>query len=250
MAQRWRVLIVVSAAVFMASLDLFIVNIAFPDIARDFGGSTLGALSWILNGYAIVFAALLVPAGRTADRLGRRRSFLAGIALFTLASALSALAPNVELLVAARVLQAVGAAAVFPTSLALVLPEFPPAERRTAVSIWAAVGGVAAAAGPPVGGLLVQAGWQLVFVVNVPIGIALAVIAARVLHETREPSGSPRPDLGGALLLTTGIAALTLGIVKAPDWGWSNGRTLAALAGAAIAVAAFALRSARHPSPV
>src|SRR3954462_6289946 len=158
LTRRWKVFAVVSGAVFMSSLDLFIVNIAFPDIARDFAGTSLSSLSWILNAYAIVFAALLVPAGRSADRLGRRRSFLAGLALFTFASALSAAAPSVELLVAARVLQAVGAAAVFPTSLALVLPEFPPDERRTAVAVWAAVGRVAAAAGPPVGGPLVPGG--------------------------------------------------------------------------------------------
>src|SRR3954462_450815 len=110
MAHKWRVLIVVSLAVFMASLDLFIVNIAFPAIARDFGGTSLGSLSWILNAYAIVFAALLVPAGRTADRLGRKRSFIAGLVLFTVASALCAAAPNVELLVAGRRLPGVGGA--------------------------------------------------------------------------------------------------------------------------------------------
>jgi EmrB/QacA subfamily drug resistance transporter len=249
-AHRWRVLIVVSAAVFMSSLDLFIVNIAFPDIQRGFAGTSLGSLSWILNAYAIVFAALLVPAGRSADRLGRKRSFVAGLALFTTASALCAAAPTVELLVAARVLQAIGAAALFPTSLALVLPEFPPAERRTAVSIWAAVGAVAAAAGPPVGGLLVQAGWQLVFLVNVPIGIGLLFVAVRVLRETREAPGSPRPDLGGALLLTGAIGALTFGIVKSAEWGWGDQRTIGLVAAAALLLAAFWLRSARHPSPV
>jgi EmrB/QacA subfamily drug resistance transporter len=250
MAHRWKVLIVVSAAVFMSSLDLFIVNIAFPDIERDFGGSSLGSLSWILNAYAIVFAALLVPAGRTADRLGRKRAFVAGVAVFTLASALSAAAPTVELLVAARILQALGAAAVFPTSLALLLPEFPPAQRRTAVSIWAAVGGVAAAAGPPVGGLLVQAGWQLVFLVNVPIGMVLLVAAVRVLTETREPKGAPAPDLGGAALLTAAIGSLTFGIVKAADWGWGDGRTLALLAAAALLLAAFWRRSTTHAAPI
>src|SRR3954447_14950888 len=136
MAHRWKVLIVVSAAVFMSSLDLFIVNIAFPDIERDFGGTSLGSLSWILNAYAIVFAALLVPAGRTADRLGRKRAFVAGLVLFTVASALCAAAPSVELLVGARVLHALVAAALFPTSLALLLPEFAPEKGRTAVSIW------------------------------------------------------------------------------------------------------------------
>src|SRR3954471_3788655 len=248
--RRWKVLAVVSVAVFMSSLDLFIVNIAFPDIARDFAGTSLSSLSWILNAYAIVFAALLVPAGRSADRLGRRRSFLAGLALFTFASALSAAAPSVELLVAARVLQAVGAAAVFPTSLALVLPEFPADERRTAVAVWAAVGGVAAAAGPPVGGLLVQGGWQLVFLVNVPIGIALFFVAARVLREQREDAGAPRPDLLGALLLTAAIGTLTLGIVKAPAWGWGSARVIALLVAAVVIGAAFWARSKRHPTPV
>src|SRR3954465_13842978 len=167
LAHKWQVLIVVSAAVFMASLDLFIVNIAFPAIESDFGGTSLASLSWVLNAYAIVFAALLVPAGRTADRLGRKRSFIAGLVIFTTASALCAAAPNVELLVAARVLQAGGAASLFPTSLPPLLPEFPAAERRTAVSIWAAVGGVAAAAGPPIGGLLVHARWAVGFLGDV-----------------------------------------------------------------------------------
>jgi EmrB/QacA subfamily drug resistance transporter len=250
LAHRWRVLIVVSAAVFMASLDLFIVNIAFPAIRQDFGGTSLGSLSWILNAYAIVFAALLVPAGRTADRLGRKRAFISGLVLFTAASALSAAAPDVELLVAARVLQAIGAAALFPTSLALLLPEFPPAQRRTAVSIWAAVGGVAAAAGPPIGGLLVQAGWQLVFLVNVPIGLALMFFATRILTETREPAGAPAPDLAGAGLLTAAIGSLAFGIVKAADWGWGDTRTLALLIAAALLLAAFWLRSTRHPAPI
>ncbi|MEA2428709.1 MAG: hypothetical protein QOF37_2337 [Thermoleophilaceae bacterium] len=248
--RRWRVLIVVSAAVFMASLDLFIVNIAFPDIERSIGGTSLGSLSWFLNAYAMVFAALLVPAGRTADRLGRKRAFVAGLVLFTSASALCAAAPSVELLVAARVLQALGAAALFPTSPALLLPEFAPAQRRTAVSIWAAAGGVAAAAGPPIGGLLVQAGWQLVFLVNVPIGITLLVFALRVLRETREPAGTPAPDLGGAALLTAAIGSLAFAIVKSADWGWGDGRTLGLLAGAALLLGAFWRRSNTHPAPI
>src|SRR5436190_11987291 len=250
MAHKWKVLIVVSTAVFMASLDLFIVNIAFPAVERDFGGTSLASLSWILTASAIVFAALLVPAGRTADRLGRKRSFVAGLAIFTVASALSAAAPSVELLVAARVLQAVGAASVFPTSLALLLPEFPPHERRTAVSIWAAVGAVAAAAGPPIGGLLVQVGWPLVFLVNVPIGLGLLVVATRVLTEAREPAGTPKPDLPSAFLLTGAIGTLTFAIVKSADWGWGNGRTLGLLALAAALLGAFWFRSTRHAAPI
>ena len=161
MEQRWKVLLITSVGLFMASLDLFIVNIAFPDLARDFNGASLPSLSWVLNAYAIVFAALLVPAGRIADRVGRKRVFIAGLLLFSAASALCALAPSVPFLVGARVLQAAGGAMMLPTTLGLILPAFPPAQRPLAIGIWSAVGGVAAALGPPIGGLLVQLGLAL-----------------------------------------------------------------------------------------
>jgi MFS family permease len=137
-----------------------------------------------------------------------------------------------------------------PTSLALLLPEFPPAERPVAIGIWAAVGGVAAAAGPPIGGLLVEASWRLVFLVNIPIGIGAIWFAARLLKESREEVPGPRPDLAGTVLLTLGIGALALGLVQTEEWGWIDGRTLGALAGAAAAIALFLRRSATHPSPV
>src|SRR5438876_9837075 len=184
--QRTKVAAIVSVGVFVASLDLFIVNIAFPDIERDFHSTSLAGLSWILNAYAIVFAALLVPAGRWADRAGRKRAFLAGMALFTLSSAACAAAPSVGVLIGARVAQAGGAALLMPTSLGLLLPEFPPERRQVAVGIWAAVGGAAAAAGPLVGGLLVQASWRWVFLVNVPIGIVAIAAGVRTLREIRE----------------------------------------------------------------
>jgi EmrB/QacA subfamily drug resistance transporter len=250
MERRWKVLIVVSVAVFMASMDLFIVNIAFPDIRADFAGTSLASLSWVLNAYAIVFAALLVPAGRLADRYGRRRAFLAGLLVFLLGSALSGVAPSEVTLVAARVVQAAGAAALMPTSLALLLTEFPPQQRAAAIGVWAAVGGVAAAAGPPLGGLLVEASWRLVFLVNLPIGLVAAVFAARLLVETRDESQTRLPDVGGTALLIAGVSALALGLVKAPDWGWGDPRTAGALAGAAVALALFVARSARHPAPV
>jgi EmrB/QacA subfamily drug resistance transporter len=250
MARRWKVFAVVSVGVFMSSLDLFIVNIAFPDLQRDFQGSSLAGLSWVLSAYAIVFAALLVPAGRIADRVGRRRTFLAGLAAFTAASALCAAAPSVAVLVAARVLQAAGGAFLLPTSLALLLPEFPPQRRATAVGLWGAVGGVAAALGPPVGGLLVEASWRWVFLVNLPVGVAAMWAAARVLREAREPAGAPRPDLAGAVLLALGIGALALGIVKGRDWGWGSPEIVGSLAAAAVLVAALAVRSSRHPAPV
>jgi EmrB/QacA subfamily drug resistance transporter len=249
-AHRWRVLIVVSVAVFMVSLDLFIVNIAFPDIARDFHGASVSGLSWVLNAYAIVFAALLVPSGRMADRFGRRRAFLSGLAVFLLGSALCGVAPSVEALVAARVVQAIGAAVLMPTSLALLLPEFPPAQRATAIGVWAAVGGIAAAFGPPLGGLLVEASWRLVFWVNVPVGLVAGAYAVRLLRESRDESQTRWPDLLGTAVLTASIALLALGVVKAPDWGWGDTATLACLAAATAGLVAFVARCARHPSPV
>jgi EmrB/QacA subfamily drug resistance transporter len=249
MTRQWKVLTAVSIAVFVASLDLFIVNIAFPDIARDFPDTSVAGLSWVLNAYAIVFAALLVPAGRLADRFGRRRGFLAGLALFLVASALCGLAPSVPALVAARVAQAAGAAVLVPTSLALLLPEFEPRRRAAAISIWAAVGGIAAAAGPPLGGLLVEGSWRLVFLVNLPVGLAAGVWAARLLVESREESGSRLPDLLGTALLVASIGTLALGLVQAPDWGWEDARTIGALAGATAGILLFLARSARHPAP-
>ena len=247
---RWRILAISSVGVFVASLDLFIVNIAFPDIARDFPDSSLADISWVLSAYAIVLAALLVPAGRYADRIGRKRSFIVGMAVFTAASALCAAAPSVGALVAARVLQAVGAAMLMPASLGLILPAFEPSERPIAVSIWSAAGGVAAALGPPLGGVLVELSWRWIFVVNVPIGIATIVLAARMLSEIREGESAGRPDALGAVMLAAGMGLLTLGIVQGPEWGWSDARVIGSLGAAVTLVVAFVARSARHPIPV
>jgi EmrB/QacA subfamily drug resistance transporter len=249
MSRRTKVTLTVSVGVFMASLDLFIVNIAFPAIQRDFHGASLGTLSWVLNAYAITFAALLVPAGRWADRAGRKRGFLAGLAIFSLASAACAAAPSVGALTAARVVQAVGAALMLPTSLGLLLPEYPAAKRGAAVGIWAAVGGVAAAAGPPIGGLLVQVGWRWVFIVNVPIGLAALAASFGLLREVRDRAGA-RPDLLGAALFTAAIGALTLAIIKAPQWGWGSTRVLGLLGAAAVLTAVVARRCATHPAPL
>ncbi len=249
-ARPWRVFLMVSIGVFASVLDLFIVNIAFPDLQRDFPDTDLAQLSWVLNGYAIVFAALLVPAGRIADLYGRKRGFVLGLSLFTLASAACAAAPSPELLVAARVLQGAGAAILTPSSLGVVLPVFAPRSRPAVIAAWAAVGAVGAAAGPPLGGLLVQASWRWVFLVNLPLGLLSVWYAARRLEESRDPSARGLPDIGGTLALMVGVGALTLGLVKGREWGWDATGTLAAFAVAAAMTAVAVARSGRHPVPV
>jgi EmrB/QacA subfamily drug resistance transporter len=241
---------VVVAAIFMSNLDLFIVNVALPSIGKDFSGSSLAGLSWILNAYAISFAALLVAAGRLGDRIGQRRVFLAGMALFTVASAACAGAPDLELLVAARVVQAAGAAALIPTSLALLMAATPPERRSGRVRAWAAVGGVSAALGPVVGGLLVQADWRWVFLVNLPVGAAAIAVGLRVLPHPPPRAAEPLPDLAGAALLTAAIGGLTGGLVEGPSWGWASAGTIALLAGSAISLAWFLWRCARHDHPM
>jgi EmrB/QacA subfamily drug resistance transporter len=248
-ASPTMVLTIVCAGVVLASLDLFVVNVALPQIARDLHETSLGNLSWILNAYAIVYAALLVLLGRLTEGRRRDNSFLLGAALFTAASAACGAAGSLALLVVFRIVQAAGAALLTPSSLSLVLASSPPERRQSSVRAWTALGGLAAALGPVVGGLLVAASWRWVFYVNVPIGLAALAIGWRRLPAV---PGHPvrRPDVLAALLITGGVAALTLGLVKGNDWGWGAPATVAALAVAVLALAGFALHTARHPNPL
>jgi EmrB/QacA subfamily drug resistance transporter len=244
-----QVLLIVCAGVVMASLDLFIVNVALPQIARDLGESSLGRLSWVLNGYAIVYASLLVLAGRLADRHPRKLGFLLGVAVFTAASAACGAATSVTMLIAFRLVQAAGAALLTPTSLGLVLASYPAERRGGAVRAWTATGGMAAAFGPVLGGLLVAASWRWVFLVNVPIGLAALAIGWRKLPDVPGHPG-PRPDVLAALLVTAGVGGLTLGLVQGGDWGWDSARTVVVLAASAALIGLFAARCARHPNPL
>jgi len=244
-----QVLIIVCAGVVLASLDLFIVNVALPQIARDLGSSNLGQLSWVLNGYAIVYASLLVFFGRLADRYRRDRGFLLGVAVFTAASAACAASTSVGMLVGFRLVQAAGAALLTPTSLGLVLASYEPERRPGAVRAWTATGGLAAALGPVVGGLLVAASWRWVFLVNVPVGIAALVVGWRRLphvpgHRTE------RPDPLGVVLATGGVGLLTFGIVKGSDWGWGSATIEGILAGAAVLIGLFVLHCLQSRNPL
>ena len=241
---------VLSLAAFMSSLDLFIVNLAFPYISRDFHGSSLDSLSWVLNGYSILFAAVLVPAGRWADRVGRRRMFVAGLVVFTLGSVLSGLAPGVSLLIAARLVQAVGAGMMVPASLSLLLAAVPGHARAQAIGTWSAIGALGAALGPVIGGFLVELSWRWVFWINIPVGVVTVILAFKVLPESRDETSNARPDMLGAVLVAVAAGSLALALVKAPSWGWTSKDFFGLLVLAVASAIGVVVRSARHDAPV
>lgn len=247
--RRW-VLVAASLAAFLAFLDATIVNIAFPNIQVSFPGVSRSWLSWVLNGYNIVFAALLVPAGRIADMLGRRRMFALGVATFAAASLLCAVAQSAGMLVGARALQALGAALLVPTSLGLLLDEYAMEERIKAIAILGAVAALAATLGPTVGGLLVNAfDWRAVFVVNLPVCAAIVWLTRRYVREQRDPEARRVPDPLGIVLLAAGMAFLALALTREDVWGWGDIRVTGSLGLGLLLLLLFVLRSRRHPSP-
>jgi EmrB/QacA subfamily drug resistance transporter len=242
------VLAIVCVGICLANLDLFIVNVALPNIGRDFKDASLEDMSWVLNGYAIAYAALLVFFGRLAERYRRNLSFLLGVGLFTAASAACSVSNNVETLIAFRVMQAAGAALMTPTSLGLLMAVFPPERRGSAVRTWTAIGGLAAALGPVIGGLLVTVNWRWIFLVNVPIGAIAMLIGWWKLPQI-PGHAAPRPNPGDAALVTGGIGALTFAIVKVNDWGWGSPGIAGSTAAAIILLGLFVWRCFRSPNP-
>jgi EmrB/QacA subfamily drug resistance transporter len=251
-ARRLRTIFVVTAlGAFMASLDLSIVNVAFPALERTFRGDSAALLTWVITGYSIVFGALLVVAGRTADRLGSRRVFFAGLAVFCLGSGLAGLAPTVPLLVAGRLVQGVGAASLLPSSLGLLLAAFPSDRRSQVVAMWGGIGALAVATGPSLGAVLITGfGWRAAFFVNLPIGLAAWLVGRTVLPSVRGDASASSPDYPGVALLAVALAALVLAISEGPSWGWTSGWVLGAVAGFVVLGAVFLRRSSRHPQPV
>ena len=242
---------VTALGAFMAALDLSIVNVAFPDLQVSYPRASQAALAWVITAYSIVFGALLVTGGRTGDRIGRRRTFMAGLAVFVVGSFVCGIAANVPMLVASRVLQGAGAAFLVPASVALLIGAYPPERRTHMVALWGGIGALAVATGPSLGAAIVSAGgWRWAFFVNVPIGAVLLVLARRTLNESRADEDAARPDYLGAVLISIALGAMVLAISEGVTWGWSDPRIVSAFVAAVGTSAFFVRRSRRHPNPV
>ncbi|MGA4545177.1 MFS transporter [Uniformispora flossi] len=234
--RRALVLAICCMSLFIVGIDITIVNVALPSIQDDLGASVSG-LQWVVNGYTVVLASLLMLAGSTGDRLGRRRTFQTGLALFTFGSLLCSLAPGLGWLVAARAVQAVGGSMLNPVAMSIIVNTFvDPAERARAIGVWGGVAGISMALGPVAGGLLVgSVGWQSIFWINIPFGLAAMALAQRYIPESRADHPR-RPDPVGQGLMIVLLASLTFTLIEAPDAGWTSARTLG---GFALAVAAL-----------
>ncbi|HEV3071822.1 MAG TPA: DHA2 family efflux MFS transporter permease subunit [Solirubrobacteraceae bacterium] len=242
------VLVLACLGAFMAFLDATIVNIAFPDIRRAFAAADLSELSWVLNAYNVAFAALLVPAGRYAELIGIRRAFSYGVAIFTLASLGAGLAPSLAALIAMRVVQAVGAALIVPSSLTLLLRACSMRRRSTAVGLWGAAAAVAAAIGPSLGGAVVYAAdWRWVFIINLPIGLITLRLAGSLPDQRSERA--MRPDALGTALVATAVGLLALAIVQGEAWGWQSAAVIGSFLASALSTWAFIWRTRGRANP-
>src|ERR1700759_5126413 len=244
--RKWWPLVAICTGTFMLLVDLTIVNVALPDMARELH-TTFSDLQWVIDLYALVLGALVLTVGAAADRLGRRRIYVAGLVLFALSSLTCGVAPNVAVLLAARGVQGLGAAAMFATTMALISSTFEGRERGIAFGAWSAVAGAASAVGPIIGGLLTaNFGWRWIFLVNLPVSVFAVVLTLRVVTESRDPH--PRPvDLPGMVTFTVAAAALTYGLIRG---AWSSGETIALFAVAVLAVLAFVLAERRSAAPM
>jgi EmrB/QacA subfamily drug resistance transporter len=247
--KKWWTLAAVAFGLFMIMLDNTVVNVALPSIQRELG-MQLSELEWIVSGYALTFAALMLIGGKLADAYGRRLIFVVGIAVFTLASLACGLASSGEALIAARVAQGVGAALMNPATLSIIAVTFPPRQRGTAIGIWAGTSALALALGPLIGGLLTEhASWNWIFFVNVPIGV-LGIAASFLLIDESRDESHERLDLPGLATSGLGLFALTYGLIEANNYGWGSVRIVGAFVVAAVSLPGFLLRERRQRAPM
>src|SRR5262245_30515274 len=247
--KKWWTLAAVAFGLFMIMLDNTVVNVALPSIQRDLGVG-LSELEWIVAGYALTFAALMLIGGKLADAYGRRLIFVTGIAVFTLASLACGLSTSGEMLIAARLAQGVGAAMMNPATLSIIAATFPPRQRGTAIGIWAGVSALALAIGPLVGGLLTEhASWNWIFFVNVPVGILGIAASFLLIEESRDPTHE-RLDLPGLATSAIGLFALTFGLIEANTYGWGSARIVGAFVVAAVALVGFVLLERHQHAPM
>lgn len=249
--QAWRTLGITSIVVFMVSLEITIISLALPEISDAFPDASDATLSWILTTYNIGVASLLLLSGWWADKAGRKKVFLIGLAFFTIGSVLASASQNITMLIFARGIQAIGGAIQYPAGLALLLPAFPPERRQSAIGIWGAMGALAAAVGPSLGSVLVDlAGWRSIFAINVPVAILAILFGYFWLEESHGEVPEGRVDLIGVPLASIGVGAIILGIVQAEQWGAGSPAQLATIALGILLVAAFVVRSRSHPAPL
>jgi len=247
--RRWWTLVVLCFSLLVIGLDNTILNVALPTVQEDLGASA-SQLSWIVDSYMLVFAAVLLTAGALGDRFGRKRALTFGLFVFGLASALSAVAQSSEMLIATRALMGVGGAFIMPSTLSILTATFPASERAKAIGIWSAVAGLGIVIGPVTGGWLVEHGdWSLIFLVNVPIVITALIAGRWLVPESRDPA-KPRLDAGGFALSSLGLAALVWALIEAPSRGWTDAMILGGFAFSALALAAFVRWELRIREPM
>ncbi len=248
--QAWLALGVTLLVTFFVVVDVSAVTVAFPSMQREFDVSR-STLSWVISGYNIVVGALLLVSGRMADSIGRRKVFLPGVALFGLASLAAGLANGPEWLIAARLAQGVGGAIILATSFAVMLPEFPPARRSTAIGLAGATGSLGAVAGPAFGALLIDLfTWRAIFMVNVPLCILVVFLGPRLLRESSDPQATGKIDLAGVVIGTAGVSLLMGSIVQSESWGLSDLRVIAMFLVGATLIPMLIHRSRNHPEPL
>jgi len=248
--RKWWTLASVSFGLFMIMLDNTIVNVALPSIREDLD-IQLSELEWVVNGYALTFAVVMLTGGKLADRYGRRRIFIAGLLVFTASSLACGLAANAHMLIGSRVVQGVGSALMNPATLSIITATFPPRQRGMAIGIWAGTSAMALAIGPLVGGLITQhIGWSWIFFINIPVGVLGVIVARLVINESRDTSHEQRLDIPGLVASGVGLFALTYGLIEANSFGWTSGRILGLFALAAVALTAFVVLEMRQRLPM